>query len=744
MAGNSHKGTDDAERNLTPMIPRRRFETPPGIRRDGVAPGDPETRGSRRLNVRELVDYLIDNGLLSAGELHASYEHLCPGSGDTEELLRELVRCNKLTEFQARLISQGDAQRLVLGEYVILKPIGSGGMGEVYQAEHRRMKRVVALKMLLPEGVKQRDVADRFLREARVAAKLSHPNIVTAYDAGEVNGLPFLVMEYVEGTDLAATVRAEGPLPVETALDYVLQAARGLAYAHEHGVIHRDIKPPNLLVDRQGTVKILDMGLARLAMSADERSVTELTQSGMLLGTVDFMAPEQFEGATRVDPRADVYSLGCTLGYLLTGQPVYDGDSMLQRIMAHREQPVPSLRQSRSDVPKALDDLFQRMLAKRPEDRPQSMEQVIKALNACRERREKLSETTERRPRPAASTPTARSRRRWALLCGVAAAGLLVAAVGLIAWLASANGNHVPAGPPEAAAEAVRIAGEEQGSVAKARQADWLPPEPDWSIPEGAELVGIEVLGGRVHYYDRIVRLAREPRGETLAVHFRLIPDGKEPFYLMENKVWNRLFRVFAEERPELLASSDWQRGAVANGQFLGIEGDRNGRLPVVGVPVEDAHRFAAWLGGRLPTMGQWDKAAGLYGKPVGTTRKTNGGSFRQPGDGPPRVAIDREIEGPEPVDETETDDVGPFGCRQMAGNGLEFTRNLFSGRTVPVDDPQNDHVHLRGRSYDDVAPLRYQDFDDPGSFGTQGYGVSDPHIGFRVVVEIPSAGRDD
>jgi hypothetical protein len=322
--------------------------------------------------------------------------------------------------------------------------------------------------------------------------------------------------------------------------------------------------------------------------------------------------------------------------------------------------------------------------------------------------------------------------RIWITLA-VATLGLIGVAIVVAAVLRDGDERSVRARSPSS--DAAATAGADRSHP------DWTPAGPDWSIPEGAQLIAIGALGGEVRYYDQITRLVNTPMGQTIQVNFRLIPDRSEPFYMMENKVWNDLFRVFANERPELLENTDWQRGAVANGQFLGVEGDYNGRLPVVGVQLDDAYDFASWLGGHLPTMEQWDKAAGLYGNPIGTDSLTEGGPYQVPDGRVARVAVDREIEGPEAVDELQTDDIGPFGCRQMAGNGLEFTRSLFSGRTVPVNDPENDHVHLRGRSYDDLEPLLYGDFQKPGSFGTQGYDISDPHISFRVVLEIPNPG---
>jgi molecular chaperone DnaK len=267
----------------------------------------------------------------------------------------------------------------VIGEYVILEQIGAGGGGQVFKAEHRRMERIVALKILprtTPLAVK------RFHHEVKAAAKLIHPHIVTAFDAGEYDGIPYLVMEYVEGKSLTRVVEENGPLQVDTACDFIVQAGRGLAYAHSRSIVHRDIKPSNLMLDKDGVIKILDMGLARqAAVSRDSPTDTSggLTQAGMVVGTVNYMSPEQIRDAHTVDHRTDIYSLGCTFYYLLTGQTVYSGD-MIAVLVAHAQRPIPPLRDFREDVPDRLDAVYQRMLAKRVADRYQQITEVIADL----------------------------------------------------------------------------------------------------------------------------------------------------------------------------------------------------------------------------------------------------------------------------------------------------------------------------------------------------------------------------
>lgn len=360
-------------------------------------------------SVDELVHTLSACGLVSAEEMSRLLDRSSPGKrvATAQALLSHMVQAGKLTEFQARAVAEGRASSLVLGNYLLLDRLGEGGMGQVFKAWHRRMDRVVALKMLPAWATNSAEAVQRFQREVKAAARLSHPNVVTAYDADQAGDIHFLVMEYVEGEDLGALVRRKGPLPVNQAVNYVLQAAQGLEYAHTQGVVHRDIKPSNLLVDRQGRVKILDLGLARFQERAgpDEATVDPgLTRSGQVMGTVDYMPPEQAADVRRADHRADIYSLGCTLFYLLAGRPVFPGESLVEKLLAHKQQSPPSLRQYRADVPGDLDALFRRMLAKRPEDRPQSMAQVIAALRPF----EKLESSGQppTKGQPAALTPT--------------------------------------------------------------------------------------------------------------------------------------------------------------------------------------------------------------------------------------------------------------------------------------------------------------------------------------------------
>ncbi|HUQ72680.1 MAG TPA: family 16 glycoside hydrolase, partial [Planctomycetaceae bacterium] len=338
------------------------------------------------LSLDQFAHHLSTSGLLTADELAAFRSS--SRAADAEQLARELVKQQKLTAYQAQQVYSGRAKSLVLGNYVVLDKLGQGGMGMVLKAQHRRMKRIVALKVLSPNVTKTPEVVARFHREVQAAARLEHPNIVAAYDADEANGTHFFVMQFVEGQDLSAIVKAKGGLPVEQAANCILQAARGLEFAHRQGVIHRDIKPANLLLDSKGVVKILDMGLARI--EGDTGVQAELTNTGAVMGTIDYMAPEQALNTKSADARSDIYSLGISLWYLLTGRPAFSGESLMARMLAHRESAIPSIRDALGGSGRAspqllsgLDTIFQKMVAKRAADRYQSMTEVIAALESC-------------------------------------------------------------------------------------------------------------------------------------------------------------------------------------------------------------------------------------------------------------------------------------------------------------------------------------------------------------------------
>jgi serine/threonine protein kinase len=271
--------------------------------------------------------------------------------------------------------------------YEVLGLIGKGGMGDVYRARHRKMERTVALKVINRGLVQKAEAIDRFHREVRAAAQLSHPNIVTSYDADHAGDFHFMVMELVDGIDLSQTIKKRGALPIAEACDYIRQAAIGLQHAHERGMVHRDIKPHNLMVTVDGTIKILDFGLASLApepipASDAVAARSDLTAAGAIMGTPDFISPEQANDARQVDIRSDIYSLGATLYYLLSGRVPFDHGSIIHKLKSHAQVEPTPLYSVRDDVPEELVAIASKMMAKDPNERYLTPKEVADALVA--------------------------------------------------------------------------------------------------------------------------------------------------------------------------------------------------------------------------------------------------------------------------------------------------------------------------------------------------------------------------
>jgi DNA-binding NtrC family response regulator len=328
-----------------------------------------------------LIEEARRSGVLEPEQQDELDRQLSARFPEPRELTDELLRRGWLTAWQLTQLAEGRDRPLVLGQYVLLDVLGQGGMGEVFKARQRRLKRVVALKVIRGECFRSPGAVQRFRREIEAAARLAHPNIVRIYDADEHNGLHFLAMEYVEGTDLDRLLKRHGPLPVPQACAYVRQAATGLQHAHECGLVHRDVKPSNLLLAAGGVIKLLDLGLARLEPGAAQQGTADdLTQSGAVLGTPDYIAPEQALNARTVDIRADLYSLGCTFYHFLTGQAPFNGSTWTQKLLQHQlEAPAP-VEQLRPDVPPAVAAVVRRLMAKHPQDRYQTPAEVVAAL----------------------------------------------------------------------------------------------------------------------------------------------------------------------------------------------------------------------------------------------------------------------------------------------------------------------------------------------------------------------------
>jgi WD40 repeat protein/serine/threonine protein kinase len=321
----------------------------------------------------------LSSGHLSRDRLEAVSDHL-DSCADCSAALKA-YDASRIAAASLPPLGRGHVAPKSVGVYEILSVLGRGGMGTVYKARHTLLKRDVALKVLPAELWNDSMAVARFRREMEAVGLLDHPNIVHAHDAGEADGVHFLVMEYVAGIDLDRLVRRKGPLPVEIACSLIRQAARGLQHAHEHGLVHRDIKPSNLLVARNGQLKLLDLGLALLR--GEPAAGEGLTQTGQMMGTVDYMAPEQAFDTHRVDIHADLYSLGCTLYHLLAGHPPYHGpgyQSAMRKLLAHAQEPAPPIQELRPDVPMALAAVLDRLLAKAPADRYATPAELVAAL----------------------------------------------------------------------------------------------------------------------------------------------------------------------------------------------------------------------------------------------------------------------------------------------------------------------------------------------------------------------------
>ena len=338
-----------------------------------------------KLKVDAFLDLVRRSGLVEKDRLGEVLLELKREAGghsisDTEMVARRLVEANLITRWQADRMLEGRYKGFFLGKYKLLDHLGTGGMSSVFLAEHVLMQRRVAIKVLPKDRVADSSYLARFHREAQAAASLDHRNIVRAYDIDNVGDVHYIVMEYVEGRDLQQIVKEGGPMDYIAATEYIRQAAEGLAHAHQSGLIHRDVKPGNLLVDQKNVVKILDLGLARF-IDEQKASLTVAFDENVL-GTADYLAPEQALDSHRVDARADIYGLGCTLYFLLTGHPPFVGGTLAQRLMMHQKQQPPSILLDRPDAPADLVEICMKMLAKKPGDRYQTAAEVARELAA--------------------------------------------------------------------------------------------------------------------------------------------------------------------------------------------------------------------------------------------------------------------------------------------------------------------------------------------------------------------------
>ncbi len=332
--------------------------------------------------IPDLIDRLRRSGLIPTDRLDGFLAGL-QSSGHTPAtpvaLLARMVEAGMITQFHADRLAAGKYKGFQLGSYLILDQLGAGGMGQVYLAEHTAMRRLVALKVLPVFSSEDMVARERFFREARAAATLDHPNIVRVFDLCQEGRLLYLVMEYVEGISLQSLVSRRGPLAVSAACHYARQVAFGLQHAHDLGFVHRDIKPANLLLDRAGVIKVLDLGLVRSEADASQ-GLTRQLDNRSILGTADYVAPEQAVDSSNVDIRADLYSLGATLYFLLAGRPLFPEGRTAQKLVWQQiKDPIPVTR-FRPEIPAELGEVVHTLLRKRPEDRYQIPAEVFDAL----------------------------------------------------------------------------------------------------------------------------------------------------------------------------------------------------------------------------------------------------------------------------------------------------------------------------------------------------------------------------
>ena len=537
----------------------------------------------------------------------------------------------------------------VIGSYRVQRVLGRGGMGTVYAAEHQHLKRTVALK--LQDRVCADDEAQllRFRREAEIVAHLTHPHIVTAYDAGEYDDRLYLVTELIDGADLAREVQEHGPLPLDDALRCVRDAALGLAYAHEKGVIHRDVKPSNLLRDRSGTIKVSDLGLAsfRTGSQSAPTGMSQQSLSEMTVGTIDYMPPEQAFDSSLADVRSDVYSLGCTLYFLLTGRPIFAGETPLDRVIAHASAELPDLKATRPDAPLFVADLLCRMVAKSPEERIASMAEVVAMIDdGLRQRTHQDATVPTASLSMRAVTRQRRTPSHWALaVCLMLAATATVTAV----MINVVDPDMKPSPTTSEAKPSERSQGRRLSlpvvpfDNAADLQRQWSE---QLSIPQRITLhehefvlipPGVFLMSSSEEQLDTLKRMGapvdtrsqrEEPQHEVTIA---------SPFYLSVTEVTVDQFARFVQaahytttieqdrERPPTHRPASlgygrvdgrWEQAATFDWQHIG-ELELSGDMPVMNVSHDDASAYVEWLSGheseflfRLPRQSQWEFAA--------------------------------------------------------------------------------------------------------------------------------------
>jgi serine/threonine-protein kinase len=327
------------------------------------------------------VEILDDPRLLPRLQFDQLISELLPSCDDWNILGPELVYREWITPFQMKRLIQGRGRELILGSYVLLEPIGEGGMGRVYRSRNWKLGTSAAVKVIRRKRANDPAAVERFLREVRALGAIHHPHVVHALDADLDNGRLYYAMAYVPGADLGRMLQQRGALPIEVACRYAAQLAQGLWHISSLGLVHRDVKPGNVQVTEDGSsVKLLDLGLARFERPIWGAPASDLTQVGMTIGTPDYISPEQIRDSRRADIRSDLYSLGCTFYHMLTGQPPFAGSDAIDTMYRHQNvAPIP-VEQLRPDVPVAVAAVVRQLMAKKPRDRYQDPGEVAATL----------------------------------------------------------------------------------------------------------------------------------------------------------------------------------------------------------------------------------------------------------------------------------------------------------------------------------------------------------------------------
>ena len=669
---------------------------------------------------------LSESGILSDQKLRAA-AHKKAEHQDGESLAKDMIKSGHLTKYQAEQILSGKGKNLCMGQYVLQEKLGAGGMGQVYKAYHPGMDRIVAIKVILAKGKIAEESVRRFEREVKAAAKLSHPNIITVYDAGNANGRHFMVMELVKGQDLNIIVHRKGTLGVSETINYIKQVARGLAFAHENGVIHRDIKPANLLLDTNGNVKILDMGLAKISSRENEEKVSMLTGTTSIMGTVDFMSPEQGLSSRDVDARADMYSLGATLYYLLTKQVMYEGDTAFAKLIAHGELPIPSLKTLRPDVPENLDLIYMKMVAKQVEDRYQSMLELVQELemiekgSASTENPSKLSMTNSlqndfgemgvNRLSSKSGSPSSKSNKvleKKDYKIALIATGAVILISGIVAFALFALGR--PSNPQKEVALKNVIANENTASVKnkssienvktvapiKENSGKATPPVTVPVAPAIPKLGPPEVMPTTINLLEapftkikanekqnevaKILRKEVEEKvdlGNGVSLDLVLIPAGKFVMGSPPTEIGHHT----SETQHEVTLTKPFYIGKyeVTQEQWETISGNnpsetKGPNLPVTSVSWDDCQAFIKKFnektkgGYRLPTEAEWEfscRAGTTIAYSFGSSIKKDDANF---GDGTAGVI--------KPVGSYKAN---PYGLYDMHGNVYEWCEDWFA-----------------------------------------------------------------